>query len=52
MKHNKVLAKTQQNSRTEPLPQQNIQQKSPSSISQEQLHQQQIEKLKQLLAVR
>jgi hypothetical protein len=35
---------------TESLPQQNKQQQGPSSISQEQMHQQQIEKLKQLLA--
>lgn len=40
----------QQTSMTESLPQQSIQQqKSPSSISQEQMHQQQIIKLKQLL---
>ena len=39
----------QQNSRTEPLSQQSKQQKSPSSISQEQMHQQQIIKLKLLL---
>jgi hypothetical protein len=41
----------QQNSLTESLPQQPIpQQQDPSSISQEQMHQQQIVKLKQLLA--
>ena len=34
---------------TESLTQQSIQQKSPSSITQEQMHQQQIIKLKQLL---
>jgi hypothetical protein len=41
----------QQNSMTESLPQQSIpqQQQRPSSISQEQMHQQQILKLKQLL---
>jgi DNA anti-recombination protein RmuC len=39
----------QQNSMTESLPQQSTQQQGPSSISQEQMHQQQIVKLKQLL---
>jgi hypothetical protein len=39
----------QQNSITDSLPQQNKQQQGPLIISQEQMHQQQIEKLKQLL---
>ena len=39
----------QQNSMTESLPQQSTEQQRPSSISQEQMHQQQIVKLKQLL---
>jgi DNA anti-recombination protein RmuC len=39
----------QQNSITESLPQQNKQQQGPLIITQEQMHQQQIEKLKQLL---
>jgi DNA anti-recombination protein RmuC len=39
----------QQNSMTESLPQQSTEQQRPSIISQEQMHQQQIVKLKQLL---